>query len=433
MRLFGRRRSERSREKRIRRWSFKRKKKPSRKMDKKTLSELSKLMAYILRHDKKHEFQVDLDENCYAKVDQLVKAISSTGKWRWVNRKHVEEVADKSFYHGKKRFVIKGDKIKATYRITRKCPSTPTSTFNNQQWTQGPVKTHGEKTAEDKISKQQAPIKVLIERTIYDPYHNKFIISRPQDLPQVREWIEQRDLSAYWFIVSIRNDTNEDIKGWGIELEMKPSLMVVQALILGIEGDQKHEITTERPWDSKKYGAGVSSDAGIVISPRTTRQIYFKLRSDRPKTDYTINGVFKCANFEPIQIKPKSFTFWCDAVTLRDAIKTNPEVARNCVETELGRRYPDKIIERLANSFRIILDIRSSYCNTDTKAKEINKEFDLLKMYLTEREFLDEIESIQRRISAELREDERLDDNHVEEVKGFCEKFTEMWIARFLR
>ncbi|MGB7531431.1 MAG: RICIN domain-containing protein [Halobacteriota archaeon] len=100
----------------------------SRKLNRKTLSELSKLMAYILRHDKKQGFPVDLDENCYAKVDQLVKAISSIGKWRWINRKHIEEVAAKSFYRGKRRFVITGDKIKAAYRITRKCPSTPTPT-----------------------------------------------------------------------------------------------------------------------------------------------------------------------------------------------------------------------------------------------------------------------------------------------------------------
>ncbi|MHC1624000.1 MAG: hypothetical protein ACXQTR_05370, partial [Candidatus Methanospirareceae archaeon] len=79
--------------------------------------------------------------------------------------------------------------------------------------------------------------------------------------------------------------------------------------------------------------------------------------------------------------------------------------------------------------FRIAQEIRSSYCSTDTKAREINKEFDLLKMYLMEREFLNEIESIQRKLNAELREDERLDGKHVEAVKGFCEKFTEMWIA----
>lgn len=103
------------------------------------------------------------------------------------------------------------------------------------------------------------------------------------------------------------------------------------------------------------------------------------------------------------------------------------------VRERLRETYPEKDAARLANAFRIVQDIRNLYCNTDTTAREINKEFDLLKMYLTEREFLDEIESIQGKINAELREDERLGEKHVEEVKDFCEKFTEMWIARFLR
>jgi len=103
------------------------------------------------------------------------------------------------------------------------------------------------------------------------------------------------------------------------------------------------------------------------------------------------------------------------------------------MEEVLKENYPGIGAARLANAFRIAQDIRSSYCNTNTKASEISKEFDILKMYLNEREFLDEVEGIQRRINAELREDERLDDKHVEEVKDFCDKFTEMWIARFLR
>jgi len=103
------------------------------------------------------------------------------------------------------------------------------------------------------------------------------------------------------------------------------------------------------------------------------------------------------------------------------------------VRERLRETYPEKDAARLANTFRIAQEIRNLYCTTDTTAREINKEFDLLKMYLTEREFLDEIESIQRRTNAELREDERLDEKHVEEVKDFCEKFTEMWIAKFLR
>jgi len=103
------------------------------------------------------------------------------------------------------------------------------------------------------------------------------------------------------------------------------------------------------------------------------------------------------------------------------------------VREKLREAYPEKDAVRLANAFRIIQDIKSLYCNTNTKAREISKEFDLLKMYLTEKEFLNEVESIQRKINAELREEQRLSEKHVEEVKDFCEKFIEMWIARFLR
>ena len=92
-------------------------------LDKKQIAELSRLMAYILRHDNKNEFHVDLDNDCYADINHLVKAIASKAGWHWVKRNHVAEVAAQSRYRGKKRFEIQGNKIRATYRITRKCPS----------------------------------------------------------------------------------------------------------------------------------------------------------------------------------------------------------------------------------------------------------------------------------------------------------------------
>lgn len=100
---------------------------PSNELNKQTLSELSKLMAYILRHDKELKYQVELDEKCYADIDQLVKAISSIDKWNWVNRKHIEEVALKSLYFKKRRFLVNKNKIKAAYRITRDCPTSNNS------------------------------------------------------------------------------------------------------------------------------------------------------------------------------------------------------------------------------------------------------------------------------------------------------------------
>lgn len=98
----------------------------------------------------------------------------------------------------------------------------------------------------------------------------------------------------------------------------------------------------------------------------------------------------------------------------------------------LKERYPEKEATRLVNSFRIVQDIKNKYCNTNTKAKDVNKLFNLLKMYFTEREFLNEIVKIQRKINTELREDEKLDKRRVEEIKKFCERLIELWIWMFL-
>ncbi|NMX20939.1 hypothetical protein C5S30_00545 [ANME-1 cluster archaeon GoMg4] len=170
------------------------------------------------------------------------------------------------------------------------------------------------------------------------------------------------------------------------------------------------------------FKISVPKEYGIVIPKGGAQRVYFKLRAEKPKTTYEISGIFKSVITGDVPIRAKEFKYLCDT-----------GVSPEAVNAELKKTFSEKDAARLANAFRIAQEIRNNYCNTDTAAREINKEFDLLKMYLTEREFLDEVVSIQRRINAELREDERLDDKHVEEVKGFCEKFTEMWIARFLR
>ena len=102
------------------------------------------------------------------------------------------------------------------------------------------------------------------------------------------------------------------------------------------------------------------------------------------------------------------------------------------LEAELSSRHPEKDVQRLANSFRIILDINNNCCNTRTKVKDIISRIDSLKIYLTENEFVDEVEVLQRRFAAELFEEEYLREEHVRELKSFCTRFTEMWGARFM-
>lgn len=258
---------------------------------------------------------------------------------------------------------------------------------------------------------------ITIERAIYDPCKRDFVERR---LPRMKEWINRYDPSAYWFAVSIQNNTDEIIDEWGVELETSSALKVEKAIIEGMEYKIELRETHPEPYKNK-YAIGVPKEYGIVIPKGSAQRVYFKLHTEKPKTTYEISGIFKSIIGE-VLIRPKEFKYLCDAGVSPEAVKA-----------ELKKAFSEKDATRLANAFRIAQDVRNNYCNTDTTAREINKEFDVLKMYLTENEFLDEVESIQRKINAELREDERLDDKHVEVVKDFCEKFTEMWIARFLR
>ncbi len=268
----------------------------------------------------------------------------------------------------------------------------------------------GEKEKEYKKQKQA---EIIVERAIYDPCKHNFI---ERQLPRMNEWINRYDQGAYWFAISVQNNTDRAIEGWDVDLEFSSALRIKEAKIEGIE----YEIPNEAHLGLFKIS--VPKEYGIVIPKGGAQRVYFKLRADKPKTTYEISGVFKSKITGDVPIRAKEFKYVCDTSVSPEAVKA-----------ELKKTFSEKDAARLANTFRIVQEIRSSYCNTDTTAKEINKEFDLLKMYLTEKAFLDEIEGIQRKINAELREDERLSEKHVEEVKGFCEKFTEMWIARFLR
>lgn len=102
------------------------------------------------------------------------------------------------------------------------------------------------------------------------------------------------------------------------------------------------------------------------------------------------------------------------------------------LESALKGRHSAADSQRLANSFRVILDISNNCCNTHTRVKEINSRLDTLKTYLTDQEFLTQVTDIQRRIAAGLYEDECLGEEHVRDLMEFCTGFTELWNAKFM-
>ncbi len=78
-------------------------------------------------------------------------------------------------------------------------------------------------------------------------------------------------------------------------------------------------------------------------------------------------------------------------------------------------------------------------CNKNAKVRDINRIYRELKGIVVEEDIIKEMEEdedlgmVIREMNAELREEEYLDEKHIENLKYFCKKFTAMWIARFLR
>ncbi|MFC2000759.1 FHA domain-containing protein [Chloroflexota bacterium] len=103
------------------------------------------------------------------------------------------------------------------------------------------------------------------------------------------------------------------------------------------------------------------------------------------------------------------------------------------LESELRHRHPLEEAQRLAISFRIILDISEHCCNTSTKVKELNSKLETLKGYLGDDATIAETDNLQRLISAELFEEEYLHETQVWEVKDFCHRFVEQWSSRFMK
>lgn len=72
------------------------------------------------------------------------------------------------------------------------------------------------------------------------------------------------------------------------------------------------------------------------------------------------------------------------------------------LESKLPRWHAVEDARRLANSFRIILEINDQCCNTDTRVKELNSRLDTLKESLADDAMVAEVGNLQRRISTDL-------------------------------
>ncbi|NQE44885.1 hypothetical protein C5S31_02520, partial [ANME-1 cluster archaeon GoMg2] len=247
---------------------------------------------------------------------------------------------------------------------------------------------------------------ITIERAIYDSCKRDFI---ERALPRMKEWINRYDPGAYWFAISIQNNTDRSIEEWDIDLEMSSALKVSEVKIEGIE----REIPQEAHLGLFKIS--VPKEYGIVIPKGGTQRVYFKLRADKPKTTYEISGVFKSAIGE-VPIRAKEFKYLCD-------VRMSPEA----VKPELKKAFSEKDAVRLALSFKTVQEI-DRMCNRDARTEEYQDKLSALKNYTEgfSEDFTKQVDEF----SMFMKEEQLtyLDDEYKPKVRRFCTNLVDVWI-----
>ncbi len=277
-----------------------------------------------------------------------------------------------------------------------------------------------QKVKEEQITPQpqiSESIFITIERAIYDPCKRDFI---ERALPRMKEWINRYDPGAYWFALSIQNNTDRAIEEWGVELETSSALKVEKAIIEGMEYKIELRETHPEPYKNT-YVIGVPKEYGIVIPKGGAQRVYFKLHTEKPKTTYEISGVFKSKITGDVPIRAKEFKYLCDA-----------GVSSKAVKAELKKTFPEKDAARLALSFKTIQEL-DRMSNQEAKTGEYLDKLSVLKNR-TEG-FSDKFTKHLEEFSRFMKEEqlEYLDDTYKEKVKRFCTNLVDVWISEFLK
>ena len=259
---------------------------------------------------------------------------------------------------------------------------------------------------------EQGMHKLIIERAIYDPCKGDFI---EKSLPRMKEWVNSHDPGAYWFAISLQNNTDKTIEAWGIELETSAALKIKEAKIEGIEIEIPHEAHLNT------FKISVPKEYGIVIPKGGTQRVYFKLRADKPKTTYEISGVFKSAISGDVPIRAKEFKYLCDTGVSPEAVKA-----------ELKKTFSEKEAARLALSFKTVQEL-DRMCDREAKTDEYLDKLLVLKNY-TEG-FSDTFTNQVDEFSKFMKEEqlEYLDDKYKGKVRRFCTSLVDVWISEFLK
>ena len=245
---------------------------------------------------------------------------------------------------------------------------------------------------------------ILIERAVYDPCNRDFLVDRK--LSDMKKWGNRHDASAYWFAISIQNNTDGAINEWSVDLVMSAAITVTDAKIEGIE----YEVLDEKRMES--YKISVPKEYGITIPKGGAKRVYFKLRAKIPKTMYEISGIFKSKITGDVPIRAKEFKYLCD---------TSQPTLKKMLGAEL------------ALALKEIQEIDRMRLSTSTKVRDINQKLNAIIEYLRLRgyeRFIVKVNDFKRKMNEELFE--YLDDSYVQKLGDFRTEFHVMVIRECL-
>ena len=201
--------------------------------------------------------------------------------------------------------------------------------------------------------------KIVIERSIYDPVTQKFVISQERPLVNIQDWIQRKDPCSYWLILCVHNNTDTVIDEWGIEMESSSSLKILECYIEGVEHTPTLNELHPLPWQSQ-WIVGVPHHFGITLPRNGSRRLYFKLSSEACGVSHSIKGKLIVPDGIEISIKEKSFNHSCDVATLNIAIMKNPATAEKYAKHFFTINYSQDIAVKLLRAFKIVQEINQS-------------------------------------------------------------------------
>lgn len=267
-----------------------------------------------------------------------------------------------------------------------------------------------------------------LERTIYDPVAQDFLVSSERQLVNVKKWIEDWDPGSYWYVICIHNDSDSPIDEWGIELNSTSSLQVIDACIEGYGESATVQESHPMPWLSQ-WVIGVSHHAGIVIPRSGSRRIYIKLGSNACGVSHTIKGRFMTSHGVEVPIREKTFTHSCDVATLRTALLSDPVAAGQYTENVIRREYDRDTALKLLRSFKLVQEI--DQCCTSQKYDKILNRMQLLAGTLESIRAGDKVTHLVRQGCVAL---EILGDSEasVEKARRLCGNIVDTWVNEFI-